>query len=60
VSAKPPTSRASTNGTPERSRHACLTASRCPARLPLSTVETYCGASGSSVRVSYQLRKWSR
>ena len=26
-----------------------------PARLPLSTVETYIGRSGSSVRVSYQL-----
>ena len=29
--------------------------SRWPARLPLSTVETYSGRSGSSVRVSYQL-----
>ena len=29
--------------------------SRLAARLPLSTDETYCGCSGSSVRVSYQL-----
>ncbi len=29
--------------------------SRCPARLPLSTVETYRGARGSRVSVSYQL-----
>ena len=34
--------------------------SRWPARLPLSTVETYSGGSGSSVRVSYQLKKWPR
>ncbi len=29
--------------------------SRCPARLPLSTVETYSGRSGFRERVSYQL-----
>ncbi len=36
---------------------ACFTAIRWPARLPLSTVEMYCGKSGSSVFVSYQLKK---
>ena len=34
--------------------------SRWPARLPLSTVETYSGRSGSSVRVSYQLYRCPR
>ena len=34
--------------------------SRYPARLPLSTVEIYAGASGARVRVSYQLKKWPR
>ena len=34
--------------------------SRWPARLPLSTVETYSGRSGSSVRVSYQLNRCPR
>jgi len=33
---------------------------RQQARLPLSTVETYWGRSGSRVQVSYQLRKWLR
>jgi hypothetical protein len=35
-------------------------ASRYPARFPLSTVEMYAGASGASVRVSYQLKKCPR
>ena len=39
------------------SMQACFTASKCPARLPLSTVEMYCGSSGSRVLVSYQLKK---
>jgi hypothetical protein len=34
--------------------------SRWPARLPLSTVETYPGRSGCSVRVSYQLNQCPR
>ena len=37
------------------SRHALASAIRCPARLPLSTEETYCGSSGRRSRVSYQL-----
>ena len=35
-----------------------LTANKCPARLPLSTVEMYAGCSTSSVSVWYQLNKW--
>ena len=37
------------------SRQALDTASRWPARLPLSTVDTYSGSSRCSVSVSYQL-----
>ena len=32
--------------------------SRWPARLPLSTAETYMGSSGARSAVSYQLYKW--
>ena len=39
---------------------ACASASKCVQRLPLSTVETYCGVSASADRVSYQLKKWPR
>ena len=45
VSAKPFSVRASKSGRSYISMHACLRASRWPARLPLSTVEMYCGAS---------------
>ena len=37
--------------------HACLTAIKWAARLPLSTVEMYWGVSGLSVDVSYQLKR---
>ena len=37
---------------------ACATASKWPARLPLSTVETYGGDNTCSVVVSYQLYRW--
>ena len=37
--------------------HACFTAIRCPARLPLSTVEMYCGNQRFEGFVSYQLKK---
>ena len=36
-------------------RHAFASAIRCPARLPLSTVDTYRGSRGRRSRVSYQL-----
>ena len=36
-------------------RQACPSAIRCPARLPLSTDETYFGSSGRRSCVSYQL-----
>ena len=36
--------------------------SKLPARLPLSTIDTYRGCNGASERVSYQLKKcpWCR
>ena len=37
------------------SRHALASAIRCPARLPLSTEETYLGSSTARSRVPYQL-----
>ena len=37
--------------------HPCLSATRHPAKLPLSTVETYCGRSGWRFFVSYQLSR---
>ena len=41
-------------------RHAWASASRWVHRLPLSTVETYCGDSAWAERESYQFRKWPR
>ena len=40
-----------------RRRQPSARATSAPARLPLSTVETYRGRSGARVRVSYQLRR---
>lgn len=47
--------RASSTGSSGIDRQACLSASRCPARLPLSTVEMYPGSSTRSSDSSYQL-----
>ena len=41
-------------------RHAWRTAMRCPARFPLSTVETYAGSRTARSWRSYQLKKWPR
>ena len=43
------------DGPADAYRHALASAIRWPARLPLSTVDTYCGSSVSSPRKSYQL-----
>ena len=42
------------------SRQPFATASKCPARFPLSTEEMYWGSSGRRSRVSYQLKRWPR
>src|SRR5215213_3061517 len=57
VSVNPSITRESNRRVSGNSIQACLTAIKCPARLPLSTVEMYCGKSGSSVSVLYQLKK---
>ena len=43
-----------------RPRQAFPRTSKCPARFPLSTEETYLGSRGFKSRVSYQLNKWPR
>src|SRR6185437_3118068 len=60
ASAKPARGAGSSRGRCLSSRQACASASKCPARLPLSTAETYRGASGRRVAVSYQLKRWPR
>ena len=55
VSLKPSNSRAGRIGSSGSASSPARKVSRWPARLPLSTVETYSGGSGCSVCVSYQL-----